>query len=67
MMQLIVRNNFEEALRIFRRACSPILSEVKDRAFYLSPSEKRRKKNRRAMARAKKKMRAITRMETRGV
>lgn len=39
-------HNFEKAMRIFKKACQKdgFMMELKDRQFYMKPSEKKRKK-----------------------
>jgi len=39
-------NNFEKAMRIFKKAClkDGFMMELKERRFYLKPSEKKRHK-----------------------
>lgn len=53
-MEVIVRNDFEKSLTLFKRKSIPILKELRDRRGYLKPSEKRKRKSRRAAARLRK-------------
>ena len=43
------KNGFEKAMRIFKKQCQKdgFLVELKDRRFYLKPSERKRKEGKR--------------------
>lgn len=53
-MEVIVRDSFEEALRVFKRGCASIIREVQGRRGYLKPSERRKRKDAMAQVRRKK-------------
>ena len=46
--------SLEKALKLLRREAEPVLKQVKDREYYLSPSERRKRKNYRAQRRREK-------------
>jgi len=46
-----VDDNLETALRTFKRMTAPVMLELKRHAFYTSPSERRRRKVRKAIRR----------------
>ena len=48
-------NNVEAALRVFKKKCSDVVWEFREREYYTSPSEKRRMAKKAAEAREKKK------------
>lgn len=54
-MRVIVRNNnVNKALSIFRKKCSPILVEIRERSHYEKPTAKRNRKKKRAIIRERK-------------
>jgi ribosomal protein S21 len=54
-MEVVVRDSFEEALRVFKKGCAPIIREVRDRhQGYFKPSERRKRKDAMAQVRRKK-------------
>tara|TARA_B100001057_G_scaffold271052_2_gene271257 strand:- start:3722 stop:3919 length:198 start_codon:yes stop_codon:yes gene_type:complete len=59
-MEIIVRNNnVEKALRLMKRKMKKngMMQELKDRAYYQKPSEKKREAKKRGIARRKKEQR----------
>jgi ribosomal protein S21 len=62
-MEVVVKDSFEAALAIFKKGCTPIIKELKDRRGYLRPGERRRLKSmraRRRMEKMEKKMRRLS-------
>lgn len=53
-------NNVESAIRVFKKKCSDIVWEYKQREYYTPKSEKRRLAKKAAIARAKRKKNANT-------
>lgn len=47
-------NNVEAALRVFKKKCSEVVWECREREFYTTPSEKRRKAQKAAEIRDRK-------------
>ena len=61
MPKIKVRNyNVESAIRVFKKKCSDIVWEYKQREYYTPKSEKRRLSKKAAIARAKRKKNANT-------
>lgn len=66
-MTIIVRHDLEAAIRIFKRACQPILNEVKRREYFLTRTQRRKVKDRKAEKRARQyKRREISKKEKKG-
>jgi ribosomal protein S21 len=58
-MRVAVRNdNVNKALSIFRKKCSPILMEIRERQHYEKPTTTRCKKKRMAISRERKRLAA---------
>ena len=54
-MRVVVRNNnVNKALSIFRKKCSPIVQEVRERQHYEKPTSERNRKRRVAKVRERK-------------
>ena len=53
-------NNVEAALRVFKKKCTEIVWEVRQREFYEPKSDRRRKAKKAAVARNARKQNAIT-------
>lgn len=55
MPRVKVRNNkVDSALRVFKRKCSEVVWEVRQREYYVKPSEKRRLAKKAGMKRKRK-------------
>lgn len=58
-MRVAVRNNnVNKALSIFRKKCSPIVLEVRERQHYEKPTSKRNRKRKMAIMRERKRQAA---------
>jgi len=56
-MRVKVRNNnVDKALRIFKRKCSEVVFEYREREYYESPSEKRHKAKKAAVKRERRRL-----------
>jgi len=56
-MKVKVRNNnVDKALRIFKRKCSEVVFEYREREYYESPSEKRHKAKKAAVKRERRRL-----------
>jgi ribosomal protein S21 len=54
-MKVAVRNNnVSKALSIFRKKCSPIIVEIRERQRYEKPTAKRNRRKKRAIVRERK-------------
>lgn len=56
-MKVKVRNgNVDSALRVFKRKCSEVVYECRERQYYEKPSESRKKAKQSAVNREKRRM-----------